>query len=255
MTTMTQPADEWVLGGRGGRQRMIPDAETGEMRPYQRVSSFAKTLDDKEGLLAWKAWVALKGAQRDKALLEQALHAERTPKKVIDQLADLGGAGDAARRGSDRHTILAMALHGHPLPEMPETARAELDALLRLIEGLGSVVAVESSTVCDQWMVCGSVDLVLQDRDGQRLVCDFKTGARTDPLAWSIQLIAHARSHWWDHATQTRAGLVSPAMPQLVVIHAPQSGAEPKAIRLDVKRALHWVELAALVRQARKEAR
>jgi hypothetical protein len=222
------------------------------MRPYQRVSSFAKTLDDKEGLLAWKAWVALKGAQRDNALLQQALHAERTPKKVIDQLADLGGAGDAARRGSDRHTILAMALHGHPLPEQ---ARAELDALLTLISKMGRVIAVESSTVCDQWMVCGSVDLVLEGRDGQRLVCDFKTGARTDPLAWSIQLIAHARSHWWDHATQTRAGLVSPDMPQLVVIHAPQSGAEPRAIRLDVQRALHWAELASMVRQARKEAR
>ena len=29
--------ENWRLGGRGGKQRLIPDPETGELVPYMRV--------------------------------------------------------------------------------------------------------------------------------------------------------------------------------------------------------------------------
>lgn len=53
MTTITtsRDGDRWRLGGRGGKQRLIPHPATGELLAYQRTSTFAKTLDDKEGLI------------------------------------------------------------------------------------------------------------------------------------------------------------------------------------------------------------
>lgn len=250
----TETADGWRYGGRGGRQRMVPHPETGELLAYQRTSTFSKTLDDKEGLLPWKAWMTLRGAERDEALKQQALHAESTPRVVIDQLAELGGGGAKRDRGQDRHTIVAMALTGARLPELPMAAQAELEAILGLIRSLGTVAAVEAPNVCDQWQCCGKADLVLEGHDGTTIVCDLKTG-RLDRLSASIQLIAYARAHYWDFDSESRRGLVSPARPRLVVIHAPQDGADPVAVDLDVDKAMRWARLAAEVRDARKEAR
>jgi len=255
ITTTTTPSDGWRLGGRGGRQRLIPDAATGELRAYQRTSTFAKTLDDKEGLISWKAWMAVKGAALHPELKEQALHAERTPRMVIEELARIGGANVKRDIGSDRHTILAMALSGAALPSLPPEARAEVDALLRLIESLGTIVALEAPNVCDEYAVSGSVDLVLEGRDGRTVVCDYKSGGRFDRLAMSIQLIAYARAHYWDWGTETRLGLVAPTRPRLVILHAPQGGdGPPAAIDLDVDRAKAWADLAVQVREARREA-
>jgi hypothetical protein len=233
---------------------MVPHPETGELLAYQRASTFAKTLDDKEGLIPWKAWMALRGAERDHALKQQALHAAATPRGVIDALAELGGAGEKRDRGSDRHQLLAMALSGAPMPQMPAQARAELDAVLRLVESLGSVVSLEAPNVCDEYGTTGSCDLVLQAADGSTVVADFKTGARVDRLSHSIQLIAYARARYWDFGTESRLGLVAPTRPRLVVISAPQDGSQPQAVDLDVEKAKQWAALAAAVREARREA-
>ena len=255
MSTVTETAaDRWRMGGRGGRQRLIPDPDTGELVAYQRTSTFANTLDDKEGLIAWKAWMAVRGTVHDKALTEQALHAQSTPKGVVDQLAELGGAGEKRDRGADRHTIVAMALTGAPLPDLPPPARAELDKILRVVDQLGTVAAVEAPNVCDRWQVCGRADLIVDGRDGSTIVCDLKTG-RLDPLAASIQLVSYAAARYWDWDTESRGRWVAVDRPRLVVIHAPQDGAEPVPVDLDVERAKRWADLAAQVRDARKEAK
>lgn len=268
MTTTTDlgpNGERWRMGGYGGKQRLIPDAKTGELKPYMRVSTFAKTLDDGFGLMAWKAWMAVRGASHDKALREAALHAEKTPKKVIDGLVEAGGGGIKRDRGKDRHTLLAMALTGAPMPDMPPTARAELDRILRLIDDLGEIVAVEAPVVCDDWQLSGTADLILRSRaqkreegrpgtraGGMPIVADFKTGGDYR-LPAAIQLVAYARSRFWDFDSETRGELVAPSLPRLVMIHAPQDGAEPRLITLDPHRARAAADLAWQVRRIRKE--
>jgi hypothetical protein len=39
-----------------------------------------------------------------------------------------------------------------------------------------------------------------------------------------------------------------------VVLHAPQDGSRPRAVELDVDDAKRWADLAAAVRDARREA-
>ena len=252
-TTTTSPADPFTYNGR--RQRMIPDEATGEMRPYQRVSTFAKTLSDSGGLLAWKAWMTLKGAALDgsEALVQQALHAERTPAGIIEQLAELGGSKAKAEVGTRRHQVVAMALTGADLTGLPPQARAELDAILRLIERLGTVQAVEFATVCDQYQTAGSCDLVLTSPTGQPIVADLKTGARLSTLDGAVQLAAHARSRYWIDGQ--RGDWVAPTRPRLVLIHAPQDGTPPRAVDIDPDQAKRAADLAAQVRDIRKELR
>lgn len=242
--------DSWRMGGYGGKQRLIPDAETGELRPYMRVSTFARTLDDGFGLGAWKAWMAVRGADVDKALREAALHADNIPMKIVDQLVDAGGGGVKRDRGKDRHTILQIALTGGTLPKLPVSARAELDAILRLIDTLGTVDAVEAPCVCDDWQLAGTLDLRLTAPNGAPVVADFKTGADYR-LSAAIQLVSYARSRFWDFHTETRQGLVASVLPRLVLIHAPQDGAPPKAIAIDPFKAREAADLAWKVRAAR----
>lgn len=242
--------DSWRMGGYGGKQRLIPDAQTGELRPYMRVSTFAKTLDDGFGLGVWKAWMAVRGADVEKALREQALHADRTPAKVIDQLVDAGGGGVKRDKGKDRHTILQIALTGGTLPKLPVSARAELDKILRLIDTIGVVDFVEAPCVCDDWQLAGTMDLRLTAPNGAPVIADFKTGGDYR-LAAAIQLVAYARSRLWDFHTETRAELVAPVLPRLVIIHAPQDGAEPRAIVIDPHKAREAADLAWKVRSLR----
>lgn len=254
MTTVTTtPADPWVLGGRGGKQRMIPDETTGELKPYQRVSTFAQTLSDKAGLLEWKAWMTLKGTQHPDGgrLMQQALHAERTPKGLIDQLAELGGSRVAAETGTRRHQAVAMALTGADMSAMPPDARRELDAIVALIHGLGRVIAVEAATVCDEYGTAGSCDLVLQSPEGTPIVADLKTGKSADTLSGAIQLAAHARSRYW--VDGKRGDWVAPTRPRLLLIHAPQDGSAPRAIDIDPDTAKRAADLAMQVRDLRKE--
>jgi hypothetical protein len=251
VASSTTPADVWVTNGR--KQRMIPDEATGELRPYQRTSAFAAVLDDKSGLIPWKAWCALKGAAELPSIAEQARHSPKTPAGLIDQLADAGGARDAASKGSARHEILAMALTGARLPDtMGADALTELNRVLKLIEGLGTVVAVEAATVNDEYQVAGSCDLILRDPQGQTIVGEFKTGRTINILGASVQLIAHARARYW--VDGARGEWVSPFRPRLVVIHAPQSSEPPTLVELDPDHAKGWADLAVRVRAARKDA-
>ena len=251
LTTSTTPSEVWVVNGR--KQRMIPDETTGELLPYQRVSTFAGLLEDKEGLIPWKAWCVLKGEPHLPGVAEQARHSPTTPRGLIDQLAEAGGSKDAASKGSDRHQILAMALTGAALPDLPDLARGELDDILDLVRSLGEVVAVEAATVNDEYRVAGSCDLVLRDPQGGTIVCEFKTGRLVNTLSASVQLASHARARYWD-PEHGRGEWVSPFRPRLVVIHAPQNGQPPNAVELDPEHAKEWADLAVRVREARKIA-
>lgn len=263
LSTATTPSDDWRVRRYGANLvRQIPDPITGELRNYQRVSTFAKTLDEMGTLPEWIAWCVLRGAEYDNTLKQKVLHAQwggTTPVTSIKELKRLGGGDEKMERGKLRHETLAMALHGHRRPGLTPADNQELDAVLSLIDTIGEVQHTEAPNVNDQWETAGTVDMILRAKDGRVVVADFKTGSRDYPaiLSTSIQLIAYARSWYWDFATETRTGLVVPGtdLPRLYMIHAPQDGGPPMAVELDVMRAVRWADLAYQVRLARKEAK
>ena len=249
-TPTLKPDEYWQTKN---KQRMVPDPATGELHPYQRTSTFAKTLDSGgQGLMAWYAWNVLKGAQRPEArhLVTEAVEAPKAPAKVMESLAEIGGSRRAANTGTNRHELVAAALHGLPMDHLPAQARMELSNILHLIRSIGTVEAVEFPTVCDDYQTAGVCDLLLKDHDGRPVVADLKTGKTKDPLGWSLQLIAHGRAWHWDGTTRTQP--VAWAKPRLIVIHAPQGGGDLSAIELDPDKALHAADIAVQVRALRK---
>jgi len=233
---------------------MVPGPNGEDPKPYQRVSTFAKTLNPHSNTLAqWLAWKALLGASRPEAhtLVQAALHAERTPGRTIDDLAEIGGSRTAAEKGTNRHELLAAALHGIDLDHLPPDAQLEVASIVALIRQVGEPLAVEFNTVNDELATAGTCDLLLRDHDGRPVVCDFKTGKYRSPLEWSLQLIAHARG--WHWADNQRTEPVCWARPRLIVIHAPQDGAPPELVELDVDQAKRAAALAVQVRDIRKE--
>lgn len=229
---------------------LIPDGH-GTVVPYQRVSTFANTLDDKSGLLAWQAWMVLKGAQRNPTLAVQAADADTTPKPLIDELAELGGSKNAAERGTDRHTLLSMRVQGEPLPDMPDDARRALERLYHLLTSLGTVAGVEVPIVCDEYQVAGSMDYLIRTPDGTPIVADLKTGRSVWPLSVPVQLYCYARGQHWDG--EQRQGWVCDKPPRLVAIHAPQDDTPPRLLEVDLDVARTLTEHAAVMRTVRKQ--
>lgn len=257
ITTTAQTEDRWRLGGAFGKQRMIPDPLTGELVAYRSVSTFAKTLDETGGLGYWQAWMAVRGAQKDRKLKDAALHADpdgKTPRRTMEELIDMGGGARKRDRGSARHTLLSMALTGQPLPDMPDDARAELATIVALVDGLGTIVASEAPNVCDEHRLCGKVDLVVRAPDGTPVIVDYKSGSRVDLISWGIQLYAYARSRFFDWDTEERGEPLAPTRPRLVVIHAPQDSTPPRIVDIDPRIARTWFELAQQVHRARQDA-
>lgn len=221
-------------------------------QPYQRISTFAKTLSDQGGLTEWLAWKAVQGAILDPALARQVADSPRAPKDLLEGLREKANANAAATKGTMRHQLLAMRLNGEPLPDMSPAALAEIEQLADVISELGTLRGTEVPIVNDQWKVAGSADYWITGPDGRPVVADFKTGKRVNRLECGIQLVSYARGRVWD-GTQRREWIAA-APPALVVIHAPQN--KPGKVqlhRIDPVAATRWAEHAHVTKQIRKE--
>ena len=250
-----EPSDDtWVTNG--NHQRLIPDPDTGKLRPYRRVSSFAKTLDDCGALPNWQAWMTLRGAQTEGAAQHviAALKATKTPRESIEQLARLGGSKDKATKGQDRHKVIAMALAGYSLDALPDQARAEVTRITDLIRSLGEIRATEQALIVDRYQLAGTCDYLLTDPDGRTVVADFKTGDSLRLTSTAVQLGAYVQGVTWER-TQTRGEPITTdlANARLVVVWAPQDGRDPRLVELDTAQALAAVELADTVRKIRAD--
>jgi hypothetical protein len=239
---------------RYGRPLIAPDGdEHADPLPYQRVSTFAGLLDDKGGLLAWQAWMAVRGSLtgQGRDLAAVAAEYDRAPRDLINQLVELGGGHQARTKGSMRHELVEWRLTGRALPDMPPDARAELEAVASAVERLGTLIGTEVPIVNDEYRVAGSCDYLIQGRDGSPIVADLKTGKTVMPGV-AVQLVAYARGRRW--VDGQRADWVAWAPPRLVAVHAPQD--RPGDVRVmevtDLQAAKEAAELAVTVRNHRK---
>ena len=257
VTTTHSPADPFTYGGRGGKQRLIPDESTGEMRPYQRVSPRSPApVSDSSGLLPWKAWMTLKGAAVDgnEHLVQQALHAERTPAGVIDQLAEAGGSKTAGRgrhptasgRGDGTHRRgpqwHAAGGPGRGRRHRPAGRRPGRGRRRRVRHGVATRCRLPGPATSCSAHPTGSPSCATSR---PAATCRSWTG----PSNW---LHTPCRRYWVDGA---RGDWVAPTKPRLVLLHAPQDGSPPKAVDIDVDAAKRAAMLAVEVREIRKELR
>jgi hypothetical protein len=184
-----------------GRYRAT-DPVTGEPRDYTRVTHFNGTISDNYGLTQWKLYQLLLGLALRPDLrglmmtLDVADPDRSVMREIVKQAHVVAGTQSAANNGNAVHAALAAAdLGKHYPPEFEPFVRSYRTELARV--GLAVVPGMVEVKVCHRdHEVMGTLDRLLQDRQGQIVVGDIKSG-KINELEHRVQLAEYATAQWW----------------------------------------------------------
>lgn len=189
-----------VRRDRWGRYLVLPP-EGGKPIGYTRATTVAKALDDQSSLINWRSRMTAVGlAQRPDllALVTTAGDDKRRLDELCDKAAEHGGATIRRDLGSAVHSMLEQRIL-NPDVTLPEPHRTDVNAILQALAEHGlSIVAgmTEQMIVLDELKIAGTVDLVVEDRNGRRYIADLKTGATVafGASSWALQLAIYANA-------------------------------------------------------------
>lgn len=232
-----------------GRPKIIP-VGGGKPVVYTRMSTIAKTLDDKSNLVNWKARMAAIGLRMRPALMTRMAgivasgnlddyKVKRSIDAIVEEACEAAGAGDKASIGTGLHELAEAVDRGEDLehvdgPDAERIAAYKAETWDKGYEPLGA----EGFVVNDDLRVAGSYDRLWRCPDGKVRVGDLKTGAwdAKDPMAVAAQLAGYARGMHYDPATGER----TPLHPDLDVTEGllislpPEGGCEVIPLDLDL---------------------
>lgn len=244
-----------IARDRWGKPYIIPP-DGGKPTPYARWSSFGDVLEDRFNLERWKVRTAAQGlADRPDLLLGVTAHRDdkRKLNDLCEQAIEAAKGSAKATTGTALHALTEAVDKGEALPELPESARADLEAYRRTTECL-SVVAMEQFVVCDNPRAAGSFDRIVE-HDGRLYVADIKTGS----IKWglgkiAVQLAGYAHSHTYSPDTGAR-GPLGVDQDWALVIHLPQGEATCRLVWVDIWSGWHGVLLSEQVREWRRTSK
>jgi hypothetical protein len=212
-----------VTRDRWDRPLIIPP-DGGAKEVYARVSTLAKSLDSKEGLMTWKQTMTAIGLGKRPDLAERAAITDPTDKRALKEIVD--GAMKAAE--SDRAANVGTTLHKlteqmdrGTLDVIPPHYQPHLDAYATAMDSL-KIVATEMFVVNDHLKAAGTLDRLVQLPDGRIVVADIKSGAN-DPRyphgvatqcaiyanAWRYDVVKEERlAYLPEHGVSTDTGLL-----------------------------------------------
>lgn len=226
---------------------LIPDLDSGMVRPYQRVTTFAGKLADRSGLKHWYGQQVAMGGVVSPELLARAAGERDFSKRsgMLEELVGLAGGNAGRDFGTRTHAVMADLLSGRvPLdagPEELDTAHIAAEA----VEKLGGVRAVEADIVNDRWECAGTADVI-----GDGWIADLKTGKTVSIPETAVQLIAYARGRLWDG--ESRGEPVAQHKPRLVIVHVPRGAREATVIDVNVEAATRAADLIRVIEKARQ---
>lgn len=189
------PRDRWT-------RPLITPPEGGKPVPYTRVSTLAKALDNKEGLMKWMQRQTVIGLGKRPDLVQMASAVASDTRKldeVIDEAMKAAESNRAANVGTVMHAYTEVIdKGGWPKQATPEMA-ADLTAYRTAMQGV-EIVGAEHFVVNDHLRAAGTFDRLLRLADGRVVIGDIKTGQRepSNPLSVTIQTAIYAHSHIYD---------------------------------------------------------
>lgn len=179
------PRDRW-----GRPKLLVPDGS--HRAAYARASSVGAVLENKEGLMMWKARLAAWGAVHFPRLADELQDIEDLDdpdsKKILNRvttaLQEAAGASRKAERGTNFHTLTEQIDKGGDLGYVPSYLRDMASAYEKLTTRLAQergyeVVLSEEFCVNDYWSVAGTPDRIVMI-DGAPAVLDVKTMGSMD---------------------------------------------------------------------------
>ena len=225
-----------------------------------RVTTLIGALDDKQGLINWKAGRALIGAAERPDLFANvrsvAPDDKRTLYKLVEDCAEAGGSMVNANIGTAIHRFIEATNRGWTIDagEHQQAVNAYQAEMQRL--GFTAIPdMVELVVVLDGLKVAGTADLFLNDGvSPYPVVADIKTGSVNPSVA--AQLACYSRA---DRILNTADDTTSP-MPAVeqnygYVIHVARDGSGCDVQRVDLNVGWEAVSIAMNVRQWRKDSR
>lgn len=241
------------------KRPLIVPPDGGKHEPYVRVSTLAKSLDSKEGLMQWKQRMTAIGLGKRPDLAERAAITDPSDKRALKEIVDGAMAAaesdKAANVGTTLHKLTELLDRGE-LDNIPATHQADLDAYATAIEPF-KVVATELFVVNDHLKAAGTLDRLMQLPDGRIVVADLKTGA-TEPSyphgvttqcaiyanSWRYDIVKEERlAYLPEHGVSTDVGLL---------IHLPAGKAQCDLYLLDLTVGWQLAKTATAVRAVYK---
>ena len=252
-----QPAPE-IPRDRWGRP-LIDPPNGGKPIPYTRVSTLAKTLDDKTALTDWKCRQTAIGlaARPDLVTKTKAVGDDkRALKEVVDEALSAAQSDRAANVGTALHAFTEKIDAGvDPADLVGHTDPLFLDlvAYRQATSGLG-MEAAELFVVCDELQAAGSFDRLVNVPGHGLMVADVKTGQHEPkfPTATTVQIAIYSRG-WLYHPDQGRiARLADLGVSQDtgLLIHLPAGKGKCDLYTLDLHHGWALAEIAVAVRNA-----
>lgn len=272
--TITEERLDSIKRTADGRPYIIPP-EGGKPKPYTRVSTFARALEDGARLVAWKERMLLKGAIENPNMIPEGLDPldYRGPAgRIIDMLLDAAGANDAAYYGTALHSLSEIFdFTDQDLRQFNPSAQllAGMDAYVEATKDI-EMLEGEIFVVNDEYGCAGTLDrlmrippttltfpdgTVLHLPDGAVCIGDIKTGTlHTQENA--IQMGMYAGAKRYNHMTGER----TPLHPDIdlrfgIIIHVPRipkPGVIPASlVGIDLTAGVALADLALEVRKSR----
>jgi hypothetical protein len=208
---MDSMTDYGISRDRWGRPYLYPP-EGGEKVSYTRASTMKSWLDDKSGLVAWKATMAMVGMSQSKPLQARvsALAARGGDvyqdnkgqfRELVETATQLAQAQGRADYGTAIHEFTELADAGTlDWKYVPESLKGPIDAYQQAVQRLRVVdaevfVAVDEEHGGEQIRSAGSLDRLFDHPDLGVVVGDLKTGAKEPlyPLGVTTQVAIYSR--------------------------------------------------------------
>lgn len=247
---------------RYGRYKLV-DPATGEVRPYTRATTFAKSISDTFTLSQWSQRMVAKGLSMRPDLVAAAAALAVTDREKLNKVAETAketaGAKTGANLGTAIHAFTEQLDKGETVTAPPPYDR-HVAAYATALADAGIEVVPEfieqTVAVPDFGGIAGTFDRVVW-HEGRHKILDLKTG-RDLEYGWMeivVQLAIYANAPaYFDKKTKMWVPL--PADMDLgtaLVVHLPaQSEAKATVHEVDINAGWDIAKLCHAVRQARK---
>lgn len=258
-TTFSAPVAVEPKRDRWGRP-LIPPADGGKPVPYVRVSTLAKELDSKEGLMLWKQRMVALGLGKRPDLAEMAAVVAPDDKGKLNEIVKAAMAAaesdKAANTGTVLHALTEQFDRG-TLESIPEHHYRDLDAYEQAMKPL-TVIAAEMFVVNDHLQAAGTFDRLVQLPDGRVVVADIKTGKDEPkfPHGVTTQCAIYAHSWRYDIEAEKRLAYLPEAGVSTdvgLLIHLPAGQGRCDLYLLDLTVGWMLAQTAIAVRSVYKD--
>ena len=247
------PRDRW------GRPLIVPP-EGGKLIAYTRVSTLAKTLDDKTALTKWMCrQTAIGLSQRPDlvALAGTSGDDKRAIGEIVDKAMAEARSDAAANIGTTLHSITESWDRGNnDLTFVSSEMQDDLHAYAAATERI-EMESIEVFIVQDELRAAGTFDRIVRLPDGRRMVADLKTGQHEPNYphgaCTQIAVYAHGTAYTADAGRVAALADHDVSQTEGLMIHLPAGQKKCDLYIVDLTVGWDLAQTAARVRAMQKQ--